>query len=124
MKFLDYIYYMKLMGYELINVSYKKVMKNIERKRSKEVFNDFLRDNFDMKMVRDYFALGVKAGIFTDNRDKHVLGPDDQLFFGWMDKEFQYTLRRQPLVSPQQKAADINKMRQLLKAQGYTETPK
>jgi hypothetical protein len=104
MNFLDWIVNIKLLGYEVSGVSYKKVMKNVELKANLQKYKDFVNDHFDKKMIADYFNLGIKAHIFKDNRTGKTLQDKDQLFFGWADKKYQYTLRRQPLNAgpPQQ----------------------
>lgn len=98
MELWDYFYCMKLMGYEVMNVNYKKVMKQVELREDIQKYKDFVNDHFDKKMVADYFKIGLKAKVFKDNRTRKVLTDKDQLFFGWEDSKYQYTLRRQPLV--------------------------
>lgn len=106
----DYFYDMLLLGYEVINVSYKKVMKNAELRRQQEIYKDFVKEHFDKKMIADYFKFGVKAQIFHDNRTGKILGDDDQLFTGFADSKYQYTIRRQPLAAINQKREMLAKM--------------
>lgn len=92
-----YFYDMLLRGYEVINVSYNKVLKQAELRRVLQIYKDFVNDHFDKKMIADYFKHGVKAQVFRDNRTGKILTDNDQLFFGFDDSQYRYTLRRQPL---------------------------
>lgn len=98
----DYILGMKLLGYEVLNVSYKKIMRKIDIEQHKRKLKDFMRDHLDKKMLATYFILGVKAGIFKDIQTGRNLTDDDQLMFGYYDKKFQYTIRRQSIVRQQE----------------------
>lgn len=68
-----------------------------ERKRAKREFDDFTTDHFDMKMLIDYFKLGVKARVFKDKKEK-ILKESDDLYAGFRAGNFLYTFRRQKLI--------------------------
>lgn len=118
MKLIDYYVWMKLLGYELLNVSWKKVMKKIDIEQHKKKLQDFIRDHLDKKMLADYFMLGVKAGVFRDIQTGKILTDDDQLMFGYLDNKFQYTVRRQS-IARQREAKGARAMAKILQSQAY-----
>jgi len=117
MDYYEYFYNMMLRGYEVVNVSYKKIMKDVELRANKDKLKDFIKDHFDKKMIADYFKMGIKAKIFKDSRTGKLLTENDQLFFGFEDSKFQYTIRRQALVVRDNNANIVREMikRQLVK---------
>jgi len=120
MKLIDYYVWMKLLGYEVIGMSYKKIMRKIDIEHHKQKLQDFIKDNLDKKMIATYFMLGVKAGIFKDTQTGRVLTDDDQLMFGYYDHKYQYTFRRQS-IPRQREAKGIRAMTKMMQNQRILE---
>ena len=87
-----------LTGYKIMGIDKTKIERMALRKKIQEEYQEFIR-TLDLSVIVDYFEKGVHARQFRQ-QDGKILGRNDNLFWGFYDKGYQYTLRRQPIKTP------------------------
>lgn len=122
MNFITYLIGMELRGFKLMGLNYGKVMEAIKLKEAKRRYLEFI-DQLDLKVVQNYFEVGLNSKVFLDKRTNQPLTKDDDLWWGFYDKNYQYTLRRQPIRKKQVQPNQDEIMRKMkeLKLKEYQE---
>lgn len=92
---IDYYLMMKLIGYEVLNVSEEEISKRLRFKVAREKYESFVKQ-LDRQQIIDYFVYGLEAGVFVNQINGYVYGPHDKLSFGFQDGDFLYTIHRTP----------------------------
>lgn len=95
MNFDDFLYDKVLQGFEIMGINQKKIDRMLQLKESQRKYQDFL-DDIDVRVIEDYFKIGLKANVFRDKNNR-VLGVRDNLFWRFKKDGFQYLLCRRPL---------------------------
>ncbi len=95
MNFDNFIYHYLIRGFKIMGINAKKIERISLLKSKKKAYQEFIK-NLDLKPIVEYFELGVEAEYFRRD-DGKKLGLNDNLFWGFNHKGYQYTLRRQPL---------------------------
>jgi len=101
MNFDDFLYSCILRGYTIMGVNHKKIDRIKQLRVKKKEYQEFIK-TLDLNPIVEYFEMGVEAQYFkmpdpnNPGRFK-TLGKNDDLWWGFNDKGYQYTLRRQPL---------------------------
>lgn len=97
----NFIYYYLLRGFKIMGINAKKIERIKLQREFVSQFQEFKR-TLNLRPVEEYFELGVEAGAFQILGNPmfpegKVLGKNDDLFWGFNSKGYQYTLRRQKL---------------------------
>lgn len=101
MDFYEFYEHMKLLGYEVIGLSYRGIDQEKRLKENRKRYNEFVKE-LDLSPVKEYFKIGLKAQVFRDNVTNRVLKEKDDLMWLINDGGYQYSFRRQPLQKKQQ----------------------
>jgi len=114
MNYDKFFYDMYLRGFEIMGVNKKKIDRMALLRQYVKEYQDFIKE-LDLNPIVDYFEIGLKAREFKDFNTGRILTKNDNLFWGFNHKGYQYTLRRQPL---QTQGNNINAiMNQILQQQ-------
>ena len=98
-----------LRGYEIMGVNKTKIERMALMKKLQKEYQEFIR-TLDLSVIVEYFEKGVEANQFRQQNGK-ILGRNDNLFWGFNDRGYQYTLRRQPRkVTKNDMSSIINEM--------------
>ena len=101
MNFDTFLYNYILKGFTIMGVKAKKIERIKIHKENLKKYQEFLK-TLNLQPIEDYFVLGVEAEAFRISPNSmfpkgKILGKNDNLFWGFNSKGYQYTLRRQPL---------------------------
>ncbi len=101
MNFDTFLYNCILRGFKIMGINAKKIERIKTHRENLKIYHEFLK-TLNLKPIEEYFELGVEAEAFRMPPNSlhpkgKLLGKNDNLFWGFNSKGYQYTLRRQPL---------------------------
>lgn len=91
----DFFYYSFLQGYKIMGVDKTKIERIAQIKEFERLYQEFV-DTIDTSTIEDYFKLALNAKVFRA-KNGHLLKGNDNLFWRFNSKGYQYLLCRRPI---------------------------